>query len=244
MRVQQSARRFVYPPTPNVNARLKAAQRPNARPSAARRWAQAAAALLLITLAALAVPGIRAAVIEFLQIGAVRIFSGPPTATPTGVPDAFQPGAEPYSSVLQLPGAMALPLIRERVAFPIRLPTYPPGVGAPDRSLLLRLERPIAVLIWLDPQDASRVLFSLHLIDSGDFAGKFSPAAVQHVRVGSRPAAWISEPHIFGFYRIDGQTAARQVQDHVLLWQDGGVTYRLETPLALDDAIRIAESLE
>jgi hypothetical protein len=35
----------------------------------------------------------------------------------------------------------------------------------------------------------------------------------------------------------------RLVDGHVLIWADGDITYRLETNLLLEEAIRIAESL-
>jgi hypothetical protein len=35
----------------------------------------------------------------------------------------------------------------------------------------------------------------------------------------------------------------RLVEGHVLIWADGSLTYRLETELPLDEALRIAESL-
>jgi hypothetical protein len=36
----------------------------------------------------------------------------------------------------------------------------------------------------------------------------------------------------------------RLVEGHVLIWTDGPITYRLETDLTLDEAVRIAESLK
>jgi len=36
----------------------------------------------------------------------------------------------------------------------------------------------------------------------------------------------------------------RLVTGHVLVWAEGGVTYRLESDLDLEEAMRIAESLE
>ena len=36
----------------------------------------------------------------------------------------------------------------------------------------------------------------------------------------------------------------RLVEGNVLLWEQDGVTYRLETELPLDEAIKVAESLE
>ena len=36
----------------------------------------------------------------------------------------------------------------------------------------------------------------------------------------------------------------RMIDGHVLIWEENKITYRLETDLELDEAIRIAESLQ
>jgi hypothetical protein len=36
----------------------------------------------------------------------------------------------------------------------------------------------------------------------------------------------------------------RMIDGQVLIWEGDGITYRLETDLSLEEAIRIAESLE
>jgi hypothetical protein len=36
----------------------------------------------------------------------------------------------------------------------------------------------------------------------------------------------------------------RMIEGHVLIWADGPITYRLETDLSLDEAVKIAESLK
>jgi hypothetical protein len=36
----------------------------------------------------------------------------------------------------------------------------------------------------------------------------------------------------------------RLIDGHVLIWTDGVTTYRLETALDLEEAVRVAESLE
>jgi hypothetical protein len=34
------------------------------------------------------------------------------------------------------------------------------------------------------------------------------------------------------------------INGHVLIWEEGNITYRLETALPLEEAIKIAESLQ
>ena len=78
---------FQYPPTPDVasavSRSLLSDTRPAKRPLQKRRirlaWALVAVLVLLAVLAA--VPQVRAAVVEFFQIGAIRLFVGEPTPT-------------------------------------------------------------------------------------------------------------------------------------------------------------------
>ena len=36
----------------------------------------------------------------------------------------------------------------------------------------------------------------------------------------------------------------RLIDGHVLIWTEGNITYRLETSLSLDEALKVAESLQ
>jgi hypothetical protein len=36
----------------------------------------------------------------------------------------------------------------------------------------------------------------------------------------------------------------RLIDGHVLIWTDGNLTYRLETDLSLEEALKVAESLQ
>ncbi len=88
-RVRAASRSFVYPPTPDVTGAVR--QRlavGGARRASGRRlaWTFVAAMLILAGLGGmLAVPQVRAALVEMLRIGAVRILlaAPTPTATPT-----------------------------------------------------------------------------------------------------------------------------------------------------------------
>jgi hypothetical protein len=68
---------------------------------------------------------------------------------------------------------------------------------------------------------------------------------IEPVQVGEYDGYWLTgDPHLFFWEGEDGfvDDARRWVGD-VLLWSDGSVTYRLETSLGGDEAIRIAESM-
>jgi hypothetical protein len=56
-------------------------------------------------------------------------------------------------------------------------------------------------------------------------------------------AAWLTEPHTL--FDAGGEVVTRRIiHDHVLIWYDDEVTYRLETDLPMAEAVKIAESLE
>ena len=77
------------------------------------------------------------------------------------------------------------------------------------------------------------------LIDSG--------VRVTATRVGDADAWWVAGGDHFFFYRdASGKvvdTTVRLASD-TLVWEEGGVTYRVEGASTLEDAIRVAESLE
>jgi hypothetical protein len=63
--------------------------------------------------------------------------------------------------------------------------------------------------------------------------------------VGGRPGFWVSGAHQVGVLDRSGAFATDTVRlaGDTLLWQDGEVTYRLESGLDRDDAVAAAASL-
>jgi Domain of unknown function (DUF4367) len=242
MRVQHTARAFPYPPTPDIagSVRMRMARPPRA---ISRRLAWAAILILVGLCALLAVPQVRAAVLEFIRIGAVRIFPQEPTATPGPTPT--QPTPTPLKSILDLAGETTLSKAQSQVKFPIRLPGYPPDLGAPDHVFLQDLGGSVVVLVWMDPQHPDRVRLSLHQLEQGTFAMKGAPRVIQSTTIRGHPALWTDGPYVLQFM-VNGHAdydMRRLVTGHVLIWEEGGITYRLETDVSLDEALKIAESL-
>ena len=262
------ARALPYPPTPA----LVAAPRPTAAAPGARglvtaprrparralAWALAVAVAVAL-LGLLAVPPVRSGVIEFLRLGAVRINLGggatpTPSATPGPTPTGARPpatatlfpSATPLASVLDLDGETTLAEARARVRLPIRLPTYPAGLGEPDAVFVQDLDGEAVVLVWLDPADPTQVVMSLHFLSSSSLVDKLlkePPARVEFTRVNGREAYWTTGPYYIvarnGFF-----AQMRLVTGHVLIWFEDDVTHRLETALTMDEAVRVAEGLE
>jgi hypothetical protein len=102
----------------------------------------------------------------------------------------------------------------------------------------------MTILVWIDPQQPGEVLMSLHIIPPGSWAvEKMNPAVVQETTVNGKHAIWAVGPYPIRFSN-GNLDFVRLVDGHVLIWTDGIITYRLETELELEEAIRVAESLE
>ena len=209
----------------------------------------------------MAIPPVRAAVLEFLRIGAIQINLVEPTATPaptsTPIPAAAakptaapsptpRPSATPAQSVLDLYGETTLDKAQAAFPAPIRLPTYPDDLGLPDHVFLQDLDGPVVVLVWMDRDEPSRVRLSLHILAPGTFALKGRPTTLRETTVHGNPALWTTGPYMLQFRRgaVGDYDARRLVQGNVLLWTEGRYTYRLETDLSMDEAVKVAESLK
>src|SRR5258706_3258706 len=222
------------PPAPNLAGRVRARLGPR-HPGRRPGWKAVAVPLLLVLLVVFRVPPVRAGLVEFFQVGVVRIFRIAPTASPPA------PGVVP-GSLLNLAGRTTLEDARKRAGFPILLPAYPADLGAPDRVYYQR-EAEMVILVWLEPADPQKVRLSLHAIGSGSFiVQKMRPQVVQETSVGGQYALWTTGPYMV---EVSGNDYAmlRQVEGHTLIWAAGQITYRLETGLTLEEALKMAESL-
>lgn len=238
-RLREAALAFEYPPVPDIARRVTrrlADQPPAVRRSVRRPALGVALALGLVLLALLAVPSVRAAVLEFFQFGAIRIFTNP-TETPV----------EPYQtlpSLLDLAGETTLAEAQEQSGLPIRLPAYPPDLGEPDRVFMQQVGGPVVVLLWTAPQAPQQIRLSLMILGPGSFADKGEPPEIEMTRVNNNEALWMQGSHsLFLSQTGDTQPTRIFVESNVLVWMDDGVTYRIESNDSLEEAVRIAESL-
>ena len=220
-----------------------------------QRLTGVAIVIVLLLLILFTVPPIRAAVLEVIRLGAVRIFlteptptTIPPTATPVAAttqtataPPPTRPSPLP-ASLLNLAGETTLAEAQAQVDFPLRLPTEPTDLGPPDKVYLQDLNGPVVILVWLDPDRPGGVRLSLHYLSPNTLAGKSVPQTLQETTVHDQPALWVTGPHLL---QIEGQSydLIRLVAGNVLIWTEGEITYRLETDVSLEEAVQIAESL-
>lgn len=239
---------FRYPPLPDIPRkvlpRLKPA--PTIRSFRPQKLTWVIVVLIAVMAGALVAPPVRAQILEFFQIGVVKIFQPPASETqaPTSSPGQPSPAQALLPSLQAIAGQTNLQSAQERVGFPIRLPTYPTELGEPDLVFLQDMGGPVVVLVWLDPQAPEQVRLSLHLVSPGSYAiGKSMPHSIEMAEVNGQTAVWAEGPYFLNM-RNGNIENFRLIQGYVLIWEEDGLTYRLETDLPLREAVKVAESLK
>ncbi|MCI0344011.1 MAG: hypothetical protein L0221_01025 [Chloroflexi bacterium] len=204
--------------------------------------------VLLAIAATLILAAVTAAAVGWRLPGLEIIFGPAPSARPS--PSA-SPSAMP-GSVMGLGTVVSVEEAQALVDFPLLRPSDP-DLGPPD-AVYFRLGR--VAQLWspgdgIPATDDPKVGLLLN-----QFRGDLSESLVQKIAqagtlvepiaVGDARGYWIAgTPHFF--YYLD--EAGREIQDsyrsvsQTLVWTRDGITYRLETSLDRDAAIRLAESL-
>lgn len=240
--LRSTAAAFTYPRTPDIATRVRARldSEPRTKSIIARVRAAislpvlrvAAASLLIVAVAvgsALAIPQTREALADLFGLSSVKIEVGPVEGPP---PPVLSPRS--FASPATLSGA------QEAVPFDIRLPSED-GVRILPEAVYI--QGVAIVILSYESQD-----FDLYQASSG-FYGKGLPDAdlARESAVHGQPAIWIgSGGHIARSLDADGRLlieTERTVERGTLLWEEGGISYRLETGLSEDEAILLAESL-
>lgn len=244
--LRDTAVQFPYPPTPDVASGVRRRLATPVRRSR-RRLAWALAALLLGLGLLLAAPQVRAAVWEFIRAGAITIFVGEPTPTavaatpisesmpavpPTPTLPALATAVAEYGTLTSLADAQA------RADFTLRLP---PAYGPPGEVYLQESrDGPIVVLVWPDTAQPGQARLRLHQTRVLVYGLKSTSAEnIVQTAVGRQVAYWVEGGHSLRL--LNGRTTF--VADHVLIWEEAGITYRLESPLSLAEAVAAAEAL-
>jgi hypothetical protein len=206
----------------------------------------------------LAVPGVRAAVIEFIRVGAIQIFLPEPTPSPTEAPAGamMPPTATPAGddtplavdlsdSLFDPAKAVDLATAKAAVTFPLKLPAYPPDLGEPDEVFIHDVVwPPTVVMVWREPGGVDApAQMSLYQIGAQQYAQK-GAEIMEETTVSGQQAFWLQGPH---YIRLENDELQPWlfVDGNVLVWWSAeGVTYRLESHLTLAEARRVAESLQ
>lgn len=250
-----------FPATPpitvSVRARLKE-RRPRSRagwPVLVLRAAAVALAAFVVLL--LISPDVREAVARFFGLNTVRVefVATPPAPTPAPTP-SVQPTSQPSSGPTIRPtrtptptpaltGLTTLADARSKAEFDVRLPTYPTNLGEPKPVYFQDFGRDFngaqqVILVYPDfvLYEAEGIIYQKSIYDA---------TRVEETRVGDNQALWLTgAAHLVQVQDASGRTYidfTRIVKGSVLAWEANRVTYRIETELPLDEAIRIAESI-
>lgn len=223
-------------------------------------WRPARRAVIAALIALLAVAAVAGAI--GLGLPGLRISLEPVSPTPT---TSAQPSiaASNAPTPRSLGASMGLgealdahdaAVLDARAGFRVRWPADP-AVGPPEAVFIDERKGGQVTLLWptragfpatLQPGVGLLMTEFQGSVDDGFFNKVVgADTTVQRVQVGGRDGFWLhGDPHIFFWQGADGfvDDPRRWVGD-VLLWSDGPITYRLETSLGRDDAIRLAESM-
>jgi hypothetical protein len=205
--------------------------------------------VLLAIAATLILAAVAAAAIGF-NLPGIRILFGPPPSQPAATPHASPEGLP--GSLMGLGAIVSVDEAQASVDFPLLLPTDP-DLGPPDATYV-RLGR--VAFVWSprdgipatdDPEiglllNQFRGRIGEHIVDKIANEG----TRVEPITVDGAPGYWIAgAPHFFMYVDATGNEiddSYRSVSQ-TLVWTRDGITYRLETALDRDAAIRLAESL-
>jgi hypothetical protein len=242
--------RYPYPPTPNLAMAVR--RRIVARPVAPvrrltlwrdpRRLALAAAVVLVLAgAAALINPTTRDAIAHFFHVRGVIVsrVSQVPSLSPV--------------TPLNLGRRTTMADAQSTVSFTIGVPAE---LGAPD-AVYIDSEVPGGeVALAYTPRPGIPLVKQTGLgVLITEFRGDLIPgflskevgpsSTLQETSVNGDPGWWIAgEPHVV-FVQVGGtdQQVSLRMAANTLIWEHGGVTYRIESSLSKADAIRIATGL-
>jgi hypothetical protein len=224
-----------------------------------KRRSLAWAAVLLVVLLGgtlLLSPGTRRAIAERLGLAGVEIFHLPavPSLPVDPVPSSTGTVGDRLGLGVQVG---SLGEAQSQVSFPLLVPTLP-ELGSPDRIYLA--ERPIgghvALVYGTRPglpagaQTGVGLLFTQFRgsLEPGTFGKGLGPGTrIERLTLNGRPAAWIEgEAHLFLYRDQTGRVADERVRlaDNVLLWEQVGLTLRLEGAASKEQALQIAASVQ
>lgn len=253
----------LFPATPGVAVDVGAVIRSRQPENALRRkpprfgWRLVAiAALVVLTalVAAIAAPTSRTAIADFFGIDGIRIELGREDSI--DVPDA----PTSIGGSLLLGERATLDEVPARVPFAVLVPTDAIA-GEPD-ELYLNQRSDVTVVGLL--YEASDVLPEVGQTDVGMLLLEIEVGGsditfvtkslgrdgrlVDTLSINGQTGYWIEngvltvEP--IDSLMLDDLGMESRRSGNVLIWSDGGITYRLESALPMEDAVRIAESLE
>jgi hypothetical protein len=227
--VHRLAQQFHYPPTPLIGTAVRQNMRPDQR-SYRLGWTLAAIFALVFLAAVLFASPVRARIVEWLRVGAVRVFLNDPVLTP----DPTVPAAN-----IELEGETTLLAAQENIHFNLMIP---PQLGEPDRVYYQEIDRArLVIMLWQDLEQGDLALYQIQ--GPVSIINKRYVGSIEETVVGSEWAVWVEGPYQL-YVETGTEIDIRAVEGRTLLWQQDGITYRLESHLTLEEARELAGSLQ
>jgi hypothetical protein len=243
--------RYPYPPTPNLASRVRfrITAQPVARPRRLEFWRDprrlalvAAVLLVLLGAAAIANPATRDAIAHFFHVRGVivsRQQSPLPSLSPV--------------TPLDLGRRTTMAEAQSAVSFTIAVPAE---LGEPDAVYVASGIPGGEVALAYTPRPGIPLVKQTGLgVLITQFRGDLIPGfltksvgpgtTMQETSVNGDPGWWIAgEPHMI-YVRVDGNDHPETLRmaANTLIWEHGGVTYRIESGLSKAEAFRIAAGL-
>jgi hypothetical protein len=220
-----------WPPEPDVlpavRSRLEAERRGTLAGPFPRSVLVAAAALVAVALLVAALPGPRQAVADWLGVTGVRVVLGGDTGPPDDLGRAWSLGR-----------AVSVPAAERAAPFRVRRPER---LGWPAEAWVRGSDATTEIsFVW--PADGGPILLTQFVAPAEGplFAEKRAAdgTTVRQVRVGSGAGLWLE-----GATHVVTDAGGRRRAGNTLLWEMGGVTFRLESALPEEEALAIAGSV-
>jgi hypothetical protein len=234
-------RRLEYPATPELTPRVRVRLAEAAPPSI---WAgrRRALALVLVVLAVaigavMAVPGTRAAILEFFHLRGVTIERVGELPT---VP------LQPNFDKLFLGEKVTLEEARKRADFEVVVPA---ALGDPDAVYFQSGNPPSGMvsLVYGTPEEPRALFTEFRATVDEVIFKKVAPGThIAQVRIDGQPGYFLSgNPHEFSYFDRRGEYRQEIIRlaGNTLLWEHGPLTLRLEADINREEAVEIARSV-
>ena len=228
----QIGRELDYPEAPDLTTAVRQRLVEGRRPRSWRRPLVIALAALAVGIGAvLAVPQARSAVFDWLGIGAVTI------RQVEGLPPV-----ELATEDLGVGDRVSLEEARERVNFPVRVPTLP---GYEDPNVYYGEPLPSGQVSFVYGSLDKPQLLITQVAAIGALEKLVNTATrVEQVSTDDATGVWIEGERHFLFYPgADREEPFRLVGNTLVLERNDGVTVRIEADISKEQALRIARSM-
>jgi hypothetical protein len=249
--------RIVYPPPPDVSlAVIERITEPPPLPWWRRPVVlRAAVATAVVVLVVGLIPAARDQVASWLGIGGVTIETVPPSTAPAIAPAPTATATtQAAAGVVQSGLGQGLALGREIVSLTVEgqvgfRPLYP-ELGLPDREFVDNGGR--AWLLYSSrrglPETAVEgvgMIVTEFQADSAGIIKQISTGDADFVEFGDGYfGVWLPGPHQLVLPDADGSAVDGRSAGNTLLWEQDGLTIRIETALSKAEAVAVAESFE